>query len=114
MIDIDAIRRAWTSNIIGTHWDTCHMTNRHERCAIANLCDEVEILRTQLHRARVESQTARELERRRCGDLARHYGVSGFLIHAIESEAPHPFSCMVKVDKPAAVSVCTGVEGVEV
>ena len=83
--------------------------------ANAKLRDRVQLLEEQAHALRVQTTTARELERRRCGDLARHYGASGFLVHAIEAGLPHPFSCMVEMTKPAAETVCTQiVKGVDV
>lgn len=42
-IDIDEIRTTWLDDRIGTHFDTCHLS--HYKCAIARLCDEVEMLR---------------------------------------------------------------------
>lgn len=39
--ELEAIEKAWVDNHIGTHWDGCHLVNRHHGCAVAKLLTEV-------------------------------------------------------------------------
>lgn len=60
--ELSDIGRAWVGDRVGTHWDGCHLENRHHGCAVARLMAEVLRLRAELaEQKRVNVQLAERL-----------------------------------------------------